>query len=182
MVDGVRASVKDAFEGEEIDVVVNADRPQRSEKPVRQNHVDGNGQEIAAGENRHCLNEGIQRVEGEASERSHCLGFVVDEMQVPVYFGVVQKAVEPIGEKLIVCDVQQQVERQHGVPAEGVLRFGKIGIAEFDQIDQWRLAEDVQRRPLEIVPVALSLVLQLLLARSEPLLPPHVQHQVGKPT
>lgn len=66
-------------------------------------------------------------------------------MQVPVYFGVVEKAVEPIGEELIVGDVQQKVERQHGVPAEGVLRFGEIGVAQFDQIDQRRLAEDVQR-------------------------------------
>jgi hypothetical protein len=90
MVDGVRASVKDAFEGEEIDVVVNADGPQRSEKSVRQHHVDGNGQKVAAGEDGHCLNERIQGVEGETREGRDRLRFVVDEMQVPVYFGVVQ--------------------------------------------------------------------------------------------
>ena len=89
---------------------------------------------------------------------------------------------EPVGEELIVCDMQDEVEGQHGLPAEGVLCFGKIGVAQFDQIDQRCLADDVQGRPLQIVPVGLSPKFHFLFARSELLLPPHVQHPVGKPT
>jgi hypothetical protein len=59
---------------------VNADGPQGSEKSMGQHHVDGNGEKVAAGEDGDCLNEGIQRVEGETREGRDCLRLVVDEM------------------------------------------------------------------------------------------------------
>ena len=95
---------------------------------------------------------------------------------------MVQQSVEPIGEELIVCDMQDEVEGQHRLPAEGILRFRKIGIAQLDQIDQRCLTHYVQGRPLHIVPVPLLLKFDFLFARSELLLPPYVQHQVRKTT
>ena len=57
---------------------------------MEQNDINRNRHEVATGENRHCLDEGIQRVKGKSSERSYCLRLVMDEMQVSVYFGVVE--------------------------------------------------------------------------------------------
>lgn len=57
---------------------------------MEQNDINRNRHEVATGENRYCLDEGIQRVKGKSSERSYCLRLVMDEMQVSVYFGVVE--------------------------------------------------------------------------------------------
>lgn len=57
---------------------------------MEENDINGNWHEVATGEDWHCLDEGIQGVEGESGERSHCFRLVVDEVQVSVYFGVVE--------------------------------------------------------------------------------------------
>jgi hypothetical protein len=122
-----------------------------------QHHVDRDGQEVTTGEDGDRLDEGVQRVEGEPGEGSNRPRFVVDEVQVLVDPRVVQQPVEPVGEELVIRHVQKQVDRQHGIPHEGVLHPREVRIADFDKIYQGSLAEDVQRGPLDVVPVGLPL-------------------------
>ena len=102
---------------------MDADGPEAGKEAVEEDDVDGKRYEIATGEDWHCLNEGIQGVEGKPSERSDCFGLVMDEMQVSVYLGVVQQPMEPVRQKLVVYDVNEQVEGKERRELEGVLHL-----------------------------------------------------------
>lgn len=157
---------------------MDADGPEAGKEAVEEDDVDGKRYEIATGEDWHCLNEGIQGVKSKASERSDCFGLVMDEMQVSVYLGVVQQPMKPVRQKLVVYDVNEQVEGKERRELEGVLHLREVRIPDFDEVDQRCLPEDVQGRPLQIMQVALLLKLQLLLTRSELPFEQHVEQQV----
>ena len=84
------ASEQDASERNHVDVVVDAEGPQTGGYSVSQYKVDGDGYEVAAGEDGDCLDEGINRVEGEASVGSDCFGHVVDQVDMFVPDRVVE--------------------------------------------------------------------------------------------
>lgn len=79
---------------------------------MEEDDIDRDGDEVATGENRNSLDEGIQGVKGKSSERSHCLGLVMDEMQIFVYLRMVQQTMEPVSEELIIHEVNEQVKRK----------------------------------------------------------------------
>ncbi len=74
-------------------------------------------------------------MEGKPSEGRDCLRDMVDCMQVTVYLGVVQQPMKPVGEELVVKDMQEEVEGQQGVPLQGVLHLREVRIAQFDEGD-----------------------------------------------
>lgn len=51
----MRASIEDAFEGDQINVVVDAEGPHSGDDAVSQDDVDGQGDEVATCKNGHSL-------------------------------------------------------------------------------------------------------------------------------
>lgn len=83
----------------------------------------------------------------------------MDEMQIFVYLRMVQQAMEPVGEELVVYEVNYQVDRKERRELEGVLHLREVRISDLDEIDQRGLTEDVQGRPLQIMKIAFLLKL-----------------------
>lgn len=67
----MRACVQDAFEGDQVDIIVDADCPQTGHYAMGKYQVEGQGYEEAAGEDGHSLEESIDGVEGKPRVRGH---------------------------------------------------------------------------------------------------------------
>ena len=50
----------------------------------------------------------------------------------------------PVGQKLVVADVEKQVEDQGRCEMELILYFGEVGVAHFDKTDEGGLAKHVE--------------------------------------
>jgi hypothetical protein len=118
---------------------------------MREDQINGQRDEEAAGEDGDSLEKGVEGVEGEAGEGSDCSRAVVDGMQRFIDGGVVEQTMDPVGEELVVAHVQQQVEDEDRSELEVVLHFGVVWIGQFNEADQRDLAEYVQEGPLHIV-------------------------------
>ncbi len=123
MVDRVRSRVKEALEGNHVDVVMDTEGPNRSGRRMQEHDIDVYGDEVATGEHGSSLYEGVQRVEGEPCEGGHSFGCMVDGMKVPVDLGMMQQPVSPIGQELIVADMKEEVHYGGKAERELILHF-----------------------------------------------------------
>lgn len=65
-------------------------------------------------------------------------------MQGFIDSGVVKQTVDPVGEELVVADMQQQVEEEDRSKLEVVLHFGVVWVGQFNETDERDLAQYVE--------------------------------------
>ena len=105
-----------------------------------QDDVDMDGDKVAAGEDGDSLYEGIQGVKGESCEGGDCFCGVMDDVYLFVPDGVVKQSMTPVGEELVVAEVEQKVEWGQGCERPSVLYFGEVWVSHFDEGDEGHLS------------------------------------------
>ena len=80
---------------------------------------------------------------------------------------MMQNPMHPICEELIIYHMQKEVKEQNWFQLNRILNLRKVGIPDFNDIDDRGLPSNVKNRPFDVMIVGLLLVLVLQLFRSE---------------